>query len=72
MVLVISIRGIATNHRAVAGCITASLLWVKWITAIATGQPKKVLPASPIKTLVLDKGFTVRVNGRKTQIEVVL
>ena len=70
--LVISISGIATNQSAVAGLITASLLWVKWIMAMATAQPKKVLPASPIKTLLLEKGLTVRLKSRNTAIEVAI
>ena len=39
---------------------------------MATAQPRKVLPASPIKTFVLAKGPTVRLKSRNTPIEVAI
>ena len=66
-----SIRGMATSQSAVAGWITARLLCEKWIMAMATAQPRKVLPASPIKILFFANGLTVRLNSKNTPMDVV-
>ena len=70
MVLSISINGMAVSHKVVAGLTMARSLCEKCTIAIATLQPKKVLPASPINILRLKKGEIVRLKSKNMLMEV--